>query len=117
MSKSSSKVSNENKRNVFLAQTCLKMDFEGLNFKNLTPDLEPALPRYHVCQFSGKTNNFDFFSPNLLENEFWCQNFKKLSPNLESEPLDIMCDNFQAKRTSLNFLSQTCLKIDLELEI
>ena len=30
---------------------------------------ESAVPRYHVCQFSVKTNNFDFFGPNLPKKE------------------------------------------------
>ena len=40
--------------------------------------------RYHVCQFSGKTDNFDFFGPNLTKNEFWGWIFKNLSPDSES---------------------------------
>ena len=51
----------------------------GQNFKNLTPDLESALPRYHVCEISSKTDYFDFFSPNL-------PNFKNLSPDSQSAP-------------------------------
>ena len=38
--------------------------FWGRNFKNLSVDLESVPPRCHVCQFSGKTNNFDFFHQN-----------------------------------------------------
>ena len=34
-------------------------------FLGLTPDLESFRPRCNVCQFSGKTYSFDFFSPNL----------------------------------------------------
>ena len=39
--------------------------FWGRDFKNLSPDLESALPRYHECQFSVKTGNFKFFSLNM----------------------------------------------------
>ena len=28
--------------------------------ENLSPDSESLLPRYHVCQFSVKTDKFDF---------------------------------------------------------
>ena len=58
----------------------------GSEFRKSTLDLESALPRYHMCQFSGKTNNFDFFSPNLARTEFWGLNFKNLSPDSESLP-------------------------------
>ena len=37
-----------------------------LNFKNPSPNSESALPRYHVYQFSGKTDNFEFLGPDLL---------------------------------------------------
>ena len=88
-----------------------KDGFWGRNFENLTPDSEPAVPRYHVCQFYGKTNNFDFFSPNFPRNEFCCQNFKKLSPNLWNQHLqDTMCANFQANRTTLIFRSKFAQK-------
>ena len=30
-----------------------------------------------MCQCSGKTDNFDFFGPNLPKNKFWGPNFKK----------------------------------------
>ena len=58
--------------------------------------------RYHVCQFSGKTDNFDFFGPNLPKNEFWGRNFKNLSLNSESAPpiyyvclFSVTIDNFE----------------------
>ena len=43
-----------------------------------------APPRCHECQFSGKTNNLDFFGTNLPKNEFCRQNFEILSPDSES---------------------------------
>ena len=46
-------------------------------------ELESASLRYHVHQFSDKTNNFDFLGPNLPKNQFWGRNFK--NPILDSE--------------------------------
>ena len=62
--------------------------------------------RYHVRQFSGKTNNSDFFGPNLPKNGFLGRNFKNVRTDSESAPpppKDTMCANFQSKRTTLNF--------------
>ena len=42
-----------------------KNGFCGSNFKNLSPDPESAPPRYHLRQFSVKTDNFKFFRLNL----------------------------------------------------
>ena len=53
--------------------------------------------RYHVYQFSDKTDNFDFLGPNFTKNGFWGQNFKTLSLNLESASLWYMSTNFQTK--------------------
>ena len=39
-----------------------------------------------MCQFWGKTNNFDYLRPNLTKNGFWGQNFKNLSLDSESAP-------------------------------
>ena len=53
-------------------------------------------------QFLGKTDNFDFFHPNLPKNEFWSRNFKNLSADLRSAlPINHVCvfsvkmDNFE----------------------
>ena len=59
-----------------LVQIFPKMDFVVGIFKDLTPDSEWNLPRYHMCQFSVKTDNFDFFGPNFPENEFWVKILK-----------------------------------------
>ena len=40
-------------------------EFLGRNSKNVSPDSESAPPRYHVCQFSGKTDNFEFSGLNF----------------------------------------------------
>ena len=37
---------------------------------------ESASSRYHVCQLLDKTNNFDFFGPNLPKKEFKVGNHK-----------------------------------------
>ena len=42
-----------------------KNEFWDRNFKNLIADLESAPPRYHVYQFSVKTDNFESFGLNL----------------------------------------------------
>ena len=49
----------------FFGPNLPKNGFWGHNFKNLSPDLISASPGYHVCQFSVKTDNFDFFGLNL----------------------------------------------------
>ena len=39
-----------------------------------------------MCQFSGKTGNFDFFGPNFPQNGFRSWNFKNLSPDSKLAP-------------------------------
>ena len=51
----------------FFIRNLPKNGFYGWNFKNLTTDSEVAPPRYHMCQFSGKTDNFEFFRPEFGE--------------------------------------------------
>ena len=46
-----------------------KNEFWGWNFKNLSPNSESALPRYHVCQFSVKRVKFDFLGSYLPKKE------------------------------------------------
>ena len=48
--------------------------FWGRNFENPSPDLESPPPSYHVRQFLGKTDNFEFFDQNLgkLPDYVWC---------------------------------------------
>ena len=53
----------------FSVEICPENRFWGRNFKNQSPDSESAFPRYHVYQFSIKTDNFDFFGPNLPKKE------------------------------------------------
>ena len=53
---------------IFIGPNLAKNEFWGQNFRYLSPDSESAPPRYHVFQFSDKTDSFDFFGPNLPEN-------------------------------------------------
>ena len=61
-----------------------KNGFLDQNFKNLSLDSESASLRYHVHQFSDKTDNFEVLGPNLPKNVFWGRNFKNLSLDSES---------------------------------
>ena len=52
-------------------------------------------------QFSDKTDNFEFLSPNLPKNGFWGRSFKNLSLDSESAPpmyhecqVSVKMDNF-----------------------
>ena len=58
---------------------------------------ELASSRYHVCQFSGKTHNFDFFDPNLPKKELEGLEFQKINfeIRISSISADTMCANFQ----------------------
>ena len=55
-----------------------------------------------MCPFSGKTDNFDFFHPNLAKNEFWGRNFKNPSPDLKSG-LPIYVCQFSVKTDNFDF--------------
>ena len=46
----------------FFGPNLPKNEYWVQNFKNLSPDSESALPRYHAYQFSVKTDNFDFLA-------------------------------------------------------
>ena len=69
-----------------------------------------------MCQFSGKTDNFDFFCPNLPKNEFRVGNSENQYWNKNDQPRDTMCANLQAKWTTFNFLAQICSRMDLGLQ-
>ena len=51
-----------------------------------------------MCQFSGKTDNFEFLVPNLPE-----RNFKTLSPDSESAPPRYHVCEFSIKMDSFKF--------------
>ena len=42
-----------------------KNEFQGRNFKNVSPDSESAPPRYNIYQFLVRTKNLEFFGLNL----------------------------------------------------
>ena len=48
----------------FFSPNLPKNRFLGRNFENISPDSQSAPPRYQVCQFSGKTYNFEFLGLN-----------------------------------------------------
>ena len=55
-----------------------------------------------MCQFSGKTDKFELFNPNLPKNKFWGRNFKNLSADSRSAPprghvcqFSVKIDNFE----------------------
>ena len=99
MSKNSSKISNKNKQGMFsrskFAQKWI-LEWESMGS-------ESTLPRYHVCQFSGKIDNFDFFGTNLAKNKFWGRNFENLSPDSQSAPLRYHVCQFSGKTDSFEF--------------
>ena len=61
--------------------------------------------RYHVCQFSGKTNKFKFLGPNFLENNFWGRNFKYLNSYQDSAPPRQQVCQFSVKTDNFEFFS------------
>ena len=111
MSKNSSKVSNENKQGMLFWPKPAQNWFWGQNL-----DSEPALPWYHECQFSDKTDNFDFFSPNFPKNELWGQNFKSLSPDSELAPPRYHVCQFSGKIDRFDFFSPNLPKNQFRVE-
>ena len=69
-----------------------------------------------VCQFSGKTNSFDFFSPNLPKSGSRVGNSENYCWNKNQHLRYTTCTNFQSKWTTLNFSAQFCSKKDLGFE-
>ena len=57
-----------------------------------------------MCQFSDKTDNFDFLGPNLPKNGFWGRNFKNLSLDSESASLRYYVYQFSDKTDNFEFL-------------
>ena len=84
----------------FLAQICPEIDLR-LEFQKTNVGIRISILKISCVPISGKTNNFDFFDPNVLKNKFWGGNFKNLSPDSRSAPpRDQLCqfsvemDNF-----------------------
>ena len=59
-----------------------------------------ASSRYHVWQFSDKTNNFKFFAKNLPKNGFRVGNAGNQCRNKNQHPRHTICANFQEKKTT-----------------
>ena len=95
----------------------LGLKFEKTNIEMRINIFEILCVYVRVCQFSGKTNSFDFFSPNLPKNGFRVGNSENYWRNKNQHPQYTMCANFQSKYTTLNFLAQICPKKNLGLEI
>ena len=88
----------------FLAQISPKVDL-GLEIQKTNIGIKLASLRYHDCQFSGKTNNFDFFDPNLPKNGLWGQNIKNLCAGSRSAPpRDHVCQ-FSVKMYNFEFFA------------
>ena len=45
----------------------------GLKLRKQMLKQESVSSRYHECQFSNKTDNFDSFGPNLPKMDFWME--------------------------------------------
>ena len=56
-----------------------------------------------MCQFSGKTDNFDFFSQNLPKNRFSGLNFKNLVPDSKLAPPSYHVCHFSVKIENFEF--------------
>ena len=63
-----------------------------------------------MCQFSGKTDNFDFFGPNSPKNGFWGRNFEKLSPESESPSPRYNVCQFSGKTDIFDFFGSNFAK-------
>ena len=94
----------------------LGLEFQKTNIEIRINIFEILCVHVRVCQFSGKTNSFDFFSPNLPKSESRVGNSENYCCNKNQHPRYTTCANFQSKWTTLNFLTQTCSKKDLGLE-
>ena len=99
----------------FSGQICPKMDL-GLAIQKTIARIRISISIYHVCQFSGKANSFDFFSPNLPKNGFRVGNSKNCCRTKNQHPRYTMCANFESKWTTSNFSAEICPKKDLGLE-
>ena len=78
------------------------LKFEKSNIEIRINIFEILCVHVRVCQFSDKTNSFDFFSPNLPKSGSKVGNSENNSRNKNQHPGCTMCANFQSKRTTLN---------------
>ena len=65
--------------------------------------------RYHMCQFSDKTNSFNFLGPNLPKNEFWGRDFKNLAS--QSVPPKYHVSQFSVKMDGFEFFGLNLRKL------
>ena len=56
-----------------------------------------------MCQFSGKTDNLDFFGPNLPKNRFSGQSFENVSPDPKSASPRYQVCQFSVKMDNFEF--------------
>ena len=75
----------------------------GFEIQKTNVGIKISILEYHMCQFWGKTDNFDFFGRNLPKNGFWDRNFKTLSPDLESAPPRYHVCQFSVKTDNFDF--------------
>ena len=95
----------------------LGLEFQKTNTEVRINIFEILCLYVRVCQFSGKTNRSDFFSPNFPKNGFRVVgNSKNYCRNKNQHPWYTMCANFYSKWTTLTFLAQICPKKDLGFE-
>ena len=64
-----------------------------------------------MYQFSGKTDNFDVFGPNLPNKGFWGRNFKNLSPDAESAPPRYHLCQFSGEKNNFEFFGLNLWKL------
>ena len=84
----------------FLCLALPKNRFRFWNSENLCWNKNRHPRDIHLCQFSGKTDNFEFFGPNLPKNRSWGWNFKNLSLHSKSAPLVYHVCQFSVKMDS-----------------
>ena len=88
----------------------LGLKFEKTNIEMRINIFEILCVYVRVCQFSGKTNSFDFFSSNLPKSGSRVGNSENHCRNKNQHPRYTLCTNVQSKWTTLNFSAQICLK-------
>ena len=94
----------------------LGLEFQKTNIEIRINIFEILCVHVRVCQFSGKTNSFDFFNPNLPKSGSRVGNSESYCRNKNQHPRYTVCANVQSKWTSLNFLVQICQKRVLGFE-
>ena len=56
-----------------------------------------------MCQFSGETDSFDFFDPNMPKNSFWSRYFKNLNADSRLAPSRDQVCQFLVKMNNFEF--------------